>query len=99
MNQDPLKVIKEIDHELANSINNNRIIALEDGILSKKQKLLIAIALDASKGAESGVKSLAKQALDHGVSKEEIVEAIKVTHFICGVGSVYTAASGLQELF
>jgi alkylhydroperoxidase/carboxymuconolactone decarboxylase family protein YurZ len=34
-----------------------------------------------------------------GATKEEILEVIHVVHYICGVGSVYTAAQGLQELF
>jgi alkylhydroperoxidase/carboxymuconolactone decarboxylase family protein YurZ len=59
----------------------------------------MAMALDASQGTEEGVRSLALQALNAGATKEEIMEAIRVAQYICGVGCVYTAASAFKGLF
>lgn len=98
MNQNPLEFIKENDQALFNNISASRNLAFQDGALSLKNKLLIALALDASHSAVNGVKSLAKQALDAGATKAEIMDALRVTYFISGVGSIYTAAQALNEI-
>ena len=95
----PLKIFEKIDPELLNVVKNSNTFALADGALPRKFKFLIAMALDASHGAVEGVKALAEQAIKAGATKEEIAEALRVTHYISGVGSVYTAAHALKELF
>jgi len=95
----PLDIIKTNDPALFENVEKTRFLALEDGALSKKHKLLIALALDAAHGAEAGVKSLAAQALQSGATKEEILEAVRVAGYIGGVGSVYTAANAFRDLF
>ena len=59
----------------------------------------MAMALDASQGAVEGVKALAEQAMKAGATKEEIAESIRVAQYICGVGSVYTAARAFKDMF
>lgn len=98
MPENPLKVFEILDPELLKAIENNRELALSDGALPKKFKFLIAMALDAAHGTESGVASLAQAAMLAGASKEEVAEALRVTYFIAGVGSTYTAAHGLAGL-
>jgi alkylhydroperoxidase/carboxymuconolactone decarboxylase family protein YurZ len=95
----PLKIFEKIDPELLMLINTTNDFALADGALPRKIKFLIAMALDASEGAVEGVRALADQAMKAGATKEEIVETIRVAQYICGVGSVYTAARALKELF
>ena len=99
MAEHPLKIFEEIDPELLKLVKNTNAFALAAGALPKKFKLLIAMALDASHGTVEGVKSLAEQAIKAGATKEEIVETIRVAQYISGVGSVYTAAHALKELF
>ena len=95
----PLETIAKHDPDLMKLIENNESLALDDGALSRKNKLLIAIALDASKGAIQGVQSLSLQALDTGATKEEIMDAIRVAQYISGVGCVYTAAAAFNDIF
>jgi alkylhydroperoxidase/carboxymuconolactone decarboxylase family protein YurZ len=95
----PLKVFEKTDPDLRKLVQSTNDFALADGALPKKFKLLIAMALDAAHGAADGVRSLADQALKAGASKEEIMEAIRVTQYVSGVGAVYTAARGFAELF
>jgi alkylhydroperoxidase/carboxymuconolactone decarboxylase family protein YurZ len=95
----PLKIFEKIDPELLMLINTTNDFALADGALPRKIKFLIAMALDASEGAVEGVRALADQAMKAGATKEEIVETIRVAQYICGVGSVYTAARAFKELF
>jgi alkylhydroperoxidase/carboxymuconolactone decarboxylase family protein YurZ len=56
------------------------------------------MVLDAVHGAPDGVKSLARETIKAGATKEEIAEALRVAQYICGVGCVYTAARALKEV-
>jgi alkylhydroperoxidase/carboxymuconolactone decarboxylase family protein YurZ len=97
MAHEPLKVLEKLDPSLLELIKRSSDFALSDGALPRKFKLLIAMALDASKGAEGGVRALAKSALQAGATKDEIAETLRVAHYVAGVGSVYTSAQGLKD--
>jgi len=99
MPENPLNVYKDLDPELLKVVNDTTKFALSDGALSKKVKLLMAMALDASVGAVEGVKALTALAMKEGATKEEIGETLRVAQYISGVGSVYTAAHALKEQF
>ena len=98
MSENPLNVIKRLDSEFFRTIENARDFAFVDGVLSRKYKLLVAMALDASVGAVEGVRFLAQSAMEAGATKEEIAEVLRVTHYISGVGSTYTAAHALKDI-
>ncbi|MBI2288447.1 MAG: carboxymuconolactone decarboxylase family protein [Chloroflexi bacterium] len=99
MAESPLQIFEKLDPQFLNLIHNTNELALSDGALPRKVKLLIAMALDAAAGTTTGVKSLAQQALKAGATKTEVAEALRVAFYINGVGSVYTAAPALRELF
>ena len=99
MPKHPLKIFKKIDPELLKLVRTTNNFALAEGTLPRKGKLLIAMVLDASEGAVKGVKALAEQAMRAGATKEEIVETIRMAQYISGVGSVYTTARALKDLF
>ncbi len=99
MAEHPLKIFEKIDPELLKLVKDTNAFALADGALSRKFKLLIAMALDASHGTVQGVKSLTQQAMQAGATKEEIVETLRVAQYISGAGAVYTAAHAFKELF
>ena len=98
MAEHPLNVFEQNDPGLFKLVTDTKALAVADGALPKKVKLLIAMALDAAHGTESGVRSLALQAKEAGATNQEILEAIRVTHYICGVGPVYTAARALEGI-
>lgn len=99
MNGNPLEIINKLDSDFFNNINNTRDHTFKEGALSKKIKLLVALALDADHGAVNGVKSLAAQAINNGATKEEIMETLHVVNYISGVGGVYSAAAALKDIF
>ena len=99
MAENPLMVFEKLDPELLKLVDQTKALALNDGALPMKFKLLIALALDASQGTAEGVMSLAQQALNAGATKEEIMEAVRVAQYVCGVGCVYTAAHAFKEIF
>jgi alkylhydroperoxidase/carboxymuconolactone decarboxylase family protein YurZ len=99
MSGDPLKIFEKLDPKLLKLVENTRELSLADGALPKKVKLLIALAMDASHGTIEGVRALAQAALRAGATKEEITETLRVAQYISGVGSVYTAAHALKDIF
>lgn len=96
--ENPLQLIMDEDPELLNLLENTRELALVEGGIPLKYKLLIAMSLDAANGAVDGVKALAMQAMQAGATKEEVMQAVRITHYIFGVGSVYTASRALKDV-
>jgi alkylhydroperoxidase/carboxymuconolactone decarboxylase family protein YurZ len=99
MAENPLKIIEKLDLELVKNVEATQTLALADGVLPKKVKLLMAMALDASHGTVEGVKALTQQAMKAGATKEEIMETLRVAQYVSGAGSVYTAAHAFKDLF
>ena len=98
MNDNPLATMQRLDSQLFDHLQTTNRLVFDDGALSKKIKLLIAMAFDAAYGAEGGVRSLAERAIEEGASNEEIAEALRVAYHLSGVGTLYTASRGLKEV-
>ena len=98
MAEHPLKTLQEMDPELMKHLQDSDELIFGSGALSKKIKLLIALAFDAAHGAENGVRALAAAAKREGASRQEIAEALRVAYHLSGVGSLYTASAGLKDL-
>lgn len=96
MSKNPLSIILENDAELGRNIMQNMKLAFDDGALSASHKALIAMAIDAALSAPEGVRSLAKQALAAGATREEIMETLRVVYAVCGGASMFAAAAGLD---
>ena len=94
----PLDTIKEADPQLFARINAAKDLAFQEGELAMKHKFLIAMAIDVAKNSESGIRSLATQALENGASEKEILETLRIASYICGVGSMYAAAQALKDI-
>ena len=99
MQEHPSKTLEKLDPILLRAVEESRQLAFGEGALPRKLKLLIALALHAANGADDGVKSLAQVAMQAGATKEEIAEVLRVTLYMSGVGSVYTASHALRDLF
>ena len=97
MSEDPLKVLEELDPELLKLVRRTSELAPADGALPRKVKLLIAMALDAARGAVDGVKAPVHMTMAAGATKQEVAEALRVAQYVSGVRSVHTAAHTLQD--
>lgn len=95
----PMNIIKALDPGLYKSVEDTRGSTFYDGAVSEKTKYLIALAIDASHGAEGGVRALAAEAVKLGATKQEVMESLRVANFVAGAGSVYTAARALEGMF
>lgn len=98
MPEHPLKVIMDKDPEFFALLENTRELSFAEEGIPLKYKFLIAMALDAASGAVDGVKVLALQAMQEGATKEEVMQTIRITQYIFGVGSVYTASRALNDV-
>jgi alkylhydroperoxidase/carboxymuconolactone decarboxylase family protein YurZ len=99
MTENPLSTLQGMDPEFIQHLHDSDEMIFGSGALSKKIKLLIAMAFDAAQGTETGVRALAAAAKHEGASKQEIAEALRVAYHLSGVGSLYTASAGLKDLF
>lgn len=99
MTQNPLDSYKEYDPEIIECYRNLQNLTYGEGALKPKFKLLIALAIDVEHGAMQGAIALGRQAIAIGASKEEIIEAMRVSYQIGGNRALFTSAQVLQALF
>src|SRR5271166_5573724 len=99
MPDNPLSTAMKVDPILVEQMRASDDLVFANGALSRKVKLLMAMAFDAADGAVGGVRGLAQRAMNEGATKEEIGEALRVAYLMKGVGPVYIASQGLKELF
>ena len=98
MTDDPLNTIIKADPDLFGLIGQSGELTFSEEGIPLQYKFLIAMALDASEGAENGVRNLATQAINAGATKEEVMQAVRIANYISGIGSVYTAANALKDV-
>lgn len=88
---------KEADPEFFPVIKEVVESAMNPEELDDKTKYLIVLALDASKGAEQGVKVVAQQAREAGASEKEIREVLRLAYFVSGMDIVKTSLNAFSE--
>jgi len=86
-----VKEYKEHDSEFAAIVSHVVDTSMNPQALDAKTKYLVVLALDVLKGAEQGVKVLAKQAREAGASEQEIKEVIRLAYFVSGMDIIKTS--------
>ena len=99
MSANPLDTYRQFDPKVVESFQNLQELALSEGALSRKFKLLIAMAIDVEHGAQQGATALGRRAIDVGATKEEIIEALRVAYYVGGNRALFTSTLVLQNLF
>jgi alkylhydroperoxidase/carboxymuconolactone decarboxylase family protein YurZ len=99
MSSNPLDVYKEFDPKLIEQYEKLQSLTYAEGALSAKFKLLIALAIDVEHGALQGAIAIGRRALKMGATKEEIIEALRISYQIGGNRAIFTSAQVLQALF
>lgn len=93
----PLESLEKFDTDLFNGMAKNRELAFSDGEIEYKNKILIALAIDAARGTIDGVSSLISQARNANCSEKEIAEVFRVVHYICGGSSMYPVSLAIKK--
>ncbi|OUJ18684.1 Damma-carboxymuconolactone decarboxylase-like protein [Methanonatronarchaeum thermophilum] len=93
-----LQTIEDIEPENLGRYRrcNNKI--LQDGALPAKTKILVALAVVASKQCEPCTESQMKSALNNGATKEEIMELMEVIFITSGAPAVAACKDALKLL-
>ena len=99
MPENPLNTATKMDPKVVDHMRSTDDWVFSEGALSKKVKLLVAMAFDAAHGTVGGVRGLALRAIKEGATKEEIAEILRVAYVMTGVGAIYIGSQGLNELF
>jgi alkylhydroperoxidase/carboxymuconolactone decarboxylase family protein YurZ len=92
-----IEALAEHDSEFAEHVAAMRDASRADGELSRKHKLLIAVAIDAATNYSGGVDSLAAAAREAGATDGEIAETIEVVTALCGVQGLVTGAHAFDD--
>lgn len=93
-----LETLEELDPEFLGKYRRCDGKLLSDGALSAKTKILMAFAVVASKQCESCTVAQMKSALNHGVTKEEIMETLDVIFITSGAPAVAACRDALKLL-
>lgn len=70
--------------------------AMKEGVVSKKTKELIALALGVAKGCDGCIGFHAKALVDLAATREEVLETLGVAVYMGGGPSLMYAAMGLK---
>jgi len=87
----------KIDSPMFKLINETIELVMQPGALDSKTKLLIALALDAFKGSEPGVWTLAEQARSEGATEEEIREVLRIVYLISTMECLKAGAAAQKD--
>jgi AhpD family alkylhydroperoxidase len=93
-----LEIVGELDGESLKRYNRCNKKLLSDGALSAKTKILIALAVVASKQCERCTVAQMKSALNNGATKEEIMELMDVIFITSGAPAVAACRDALKLL-
>ena len=93
-----LETLEELDPEFLGKYRRCDGKLLSDGALPAKTKILMALAVVASKQCEACVVAQMKSALKHGVTKEEIMETMEVIFITSGAPAVAACRDALKLL-
>lgn len=92
-----LAELRKRDPETFESVHKMLQKVMTPGKLDVKTKVLIAIAVDAVKGARAGVENLAKQARKMGATDEEIHEALAVAQAAANLQFLSAADAAFEK--
>jgi len=87
-----LRFLSAANRNALNGFQKFRSVIMDEGALSSKEKMLIALGCTVALKCESCIKNHTKEALKNGIKKEELLEAALVAGLICG-GSGFAFAS------
>lgn len=93
-----LETLDELEPEFLHKYNMCNSKLLKDGVLPAKTKILMALAVVASKQCETCVVAQMKSALNHGATKEEIMEVMDVIFITSGAPAVAACRHALRML-
>ncbi len=93
-----MKLITQLDPKSKEFYEFCESIIQEDGALPAKFKLLLVMAIGAQKHCKECVVSALKGAINHGATREELIETIRVIFVTGGSQAVSACREAIEEL-
>lgn len=93
----PIAEIEKIDKQMFEIVENAYDLAMAPGELDVKTKVLITLGIDASLGADAGVRPLAATARKLGATDAQIVETLRIAYVTAGMGMLVASRSAFGE--
>jgi len=91
------KFLSAANRDALNAFTELRSAIMGEGVLSSKEKLLIALACSVTIKCEPCTENHTKEALKNGIKMKEILEASYIAGLICG-GAGFAFASRVMEV-
>jgi 4-carboxymuconolactone decarboxylase len=92
------KELKELSPEMYGMVEALDQMIWADGVLSRKDKKILAIAIAAALRDQHAVKAQLAGASNLGVTKDEIEEALRVTFLLAGMPAYVYGRTALDEI-
>jgi alkylhydroperoxidase/carboxymuconolactone decarboxylase family protein YurZ len=91
------EIVKENDPEFVDLLAADRELALKDGAIPAKYKMLMTMVIDAVMAHDSGVARIADRARGIGASEDEIKEAVRIAYLYGGTPALVSALNAFPK--
>ncbi len=91
------ELLRELSPELDNQNRGDLELLGRSSALSSREKLLIAMVLDAAANKPAGARSYGEKAVEAGATKEQILEALTVLRMFAGRPALATGCEALRQ--
>lgn len=92
-----ITALKDKDEKFFEIMKNMQELVYAPSAIDIKTKLMLCLAVDATVGADDGVKNIAKLLRNMGTTDEELAEVLRITYFTKGNSVLHTALSAYNE--
>lgn len=92
-----ISTIKERDPKFYELVNSLEELVHGESSLDPKTKMMISLAVDATVGADGGVKAIANILRQMGVTDEQISEVLRITYFTKANSTLVTSMAAFDK--
>ena len=92
-----ISTIKDRDEKFYELMNSLEELVHGESSLDPKTKMMISLAVDATVGADEGVKTIANILRQMGVTDEQISEVLRITYFTKANSTLVTSMAAFKK--
>ncbi len=92
-----MDLIRDHSPELDQQNKADQEFLNRDSALTSREKLLIAMLLDAAANKPNGVRGYGERAVKAGASKDQVLDALKILRMFCGRPALVTGTEALKQ--
>lgn len=92
-----IAAIKDTDEKFFEVMKSLQELVHSESSLDAKTKMMISLAVDATVGADEGVKTISGILRQMGVTDEQIAEVLRITYFTKANSTLVTSMAAFQQ--